>query len=147
METYPTHMRRGLSLLELLLAIAIAGLLLGIGLPSLASVVDGLAVRNEAWRIVAAHRRARITAVLRSRQVVLTVSADSLIVRAANDPDVAWKEAGPSSSGVTLSGGPKEITFLPIGITVGVANASFTLSRGSAARTVILSRLGRLRME
>ena len=140
-------MRRGLSLLELLLAIAVAGLLLGIGLPSLAAISDGLAVRQEARRIVAAHRRARITAILRSRPVVLSVSADSLIVRAADDPDIDWKEAGPLSNGVVLAGGPRQITFSPVGITVGVANASFTLTRGSAARTVILSRLGRLRVE
>lgn len=140
-------MRRGQSLLELLLAIAISSLIMGISLPSLAAARDRLMVDEQVRRIVSAHRRARMTAILESREVVLSVAADSLSIRTERGRETLWLEAGPSSGGVALAGGPKQITFLPIGITTGLSNASFALSRGQAFRTVIASRLGRLRIQ
>ncbi|MGH7499336.1 MAG: GspH/FimT family pseudopilin [Gemmatimonadales bacterium] len=139
-------MRRGMSLLELLLAIAVSGLLLGIALPRLSSLRDHLMVDEEVRRLVSAHRRARITAILQSTPVVLSIGPESLTIHAASEPDVGWEEAGPTSRGVELAGGSKRLTFSPVGITTGVSNASFTLSRGAAARTVVVSRLGRLRV-
>lgn len=140
-------MARGLTLLELLLAIVISGLILGISLPRFAGVRDRLMVDEEVWRIVSAHRRARITAILESQEVVLSVAADSLSIRTMAGRETLWQEAGPSSHGVGLAGGSRQITFSPIGITTGVSNASFALSRGQALRTIVVSRLGRLRIQ
>lgn len=139
-------MRRGLSLLELLLAIALSGLLLGIALPGFGSFRDRLMVDEEVRRLVSAHRRARITAILQSTPVVLSIGPDSLTIRADSEPDMGWEEAGPTARGVELAGGSRRLTFSPVGITTGVSNGSFTLSRGGAARTVVVSRLGRLRV-
>jgi len=139
-------MRRGSSLLELLLALAIAGLLLGIALPQFGLFRDRLAVTEEAGRIAAAHRRARITAILYSRPVTLTIDPDSLSIAVDADSGISWSTPGPSAHGVTLAGGSRPITFSPIGITTGVSNATFRLTRGAASRTVVVSRLGRLRV-
>jgi len=139
-------MRRGFSLLELLLAIAIAGLLLGIALPQFGLFRDRLAVGAAAERIAAAHRRARITAILQSHPVVLTIDADSLSIVVEADSGANWKEPGPSAHGVALAGGSRQLTFSPVGITAGLSNATFRLTRGAAIRTVVVSRLGRLRM-
>jgi prepilin-type N-terminal cleavage/methylation domain-containing protein len=139
-------MRRGSSLLELLLALAIAGLLLGIALPRFGLFRDQLAVGEEAGRIAAAHRRARITAILESRAVLLTISPDSLTISTDTDSGITWVQPGPSAHGVTLAGGSRQLTFSPVGIATGLSNATFRLSRGSASRTVVVSRLGRLRM-
>jgi prepilin-type N-terminal cleavage/methylation domain-containing protein len=140
-------MRRGLTLLELLLAIIISSLILGISLPRFAEARDRLVVNEEVWRIVSAHRRARITAILESQEVVLSVAADSLSIRTTASHETLWREAGPSFHGVELAGGSKQITFSPVGITTGVSNASFALSRGQALRTIVVSRLGRLRVQ
>jgi prepilin-type N-terminal cleavage/methylation domain-containing protein len=139
-------MRRGSSLLELLLALAIAGLLLGIALPRFGLFRDQLAVGEEAGRIAAAHRRARITAILESRAVVLTISPDSLTIFTDSDSGTTWVQPGPSAQGVTLAGGSRRLTFSPVGITTGLSNATFRLTRGAASRTVVVSRLGRLRI-
>jgi prepilin-type N-terminal cleavage/methylation domain-containing protein len=139
-------MRRGSSLLELLLALAIAGLLLGIALPRFGLFRDQLAVGEEAGRIAAAHRRARITAILESRAVVLTISPDSLTISTDIDSGTTWVQPGPSAQGVTLAGGSRQLTFSPVGITTGLSNSTFRLSRGAASRTVVVSRLGRLRI-
>lgn len=138
-------MRHGHTLIETLLSLAVLGLLLGIALPRFGAVKDRLAVNDEAGRIAAAHRRARITAILMSRPVVLTVAPDSVIVE--GDSVGRWSAAGPAAAGVALTGGTKQFTFSPVGITTGLSNATLLLTRGSATRTIVISRLGRLRVQ
>ncbi|HEY8259243.1 MAG TPA: GspH/FimT family pseudopilin [Gemmatimonadales bacterium] len=138
-------MRRGYTLIETLLSLVVLALLLGIMLPRFGAVRDQLAVNDEAGRIAAAHRRARTTAILMSRPVVLTISADSLAVNEA-DSAPTWIQPGPAASGVSLAGGMRQLTFSPVGITTGLSNATFRLTRGDASRTVVVSRLGRLRI-
>jgi Tfp pilus assembly protein FimT len=40
----------------------------------------------------------------------------------------------------------RQVTFSPVGISSGLSNASFRLQRGAASRTVVVSRLGRVRV-
>jgi prepilin-type N-terminal cleavage/methylation domain-containing protein len=139
-------MRRGFTLLELALVLAIMGLVAGIAIPRFQRVADSLAVHHAALEIVSAHRRARFSAILQNRMVQLTVRADSLAIRIPGTPGDLWHAAGPSAEGVSLTGPSQPLLFSPLGLTVGVSNASFRLSRGAATRTVIVSRLGRLRV-
>jgi prepilin-type N-terminal cleavage/methylation domain-containing protein len=140
-------MRRGTTLVEILLSLVILSLLLGIAFPRFGAMRDQLAVGVEAGRIAAAHRRARMTAILQSRPIVLTISPDSLTLTAEADSGVRWIEPGPAANGVTLAGGARKITFSPVGISTGASNATFRLTRGAAIRTVVVSRLGRLRIQ
>ena len=140
-------MRRGVTLLELALVLAIMGLLVGIAIPRFQRVADSLAVHNAALELISAHRRARFSAILQNRMVELTIRADSLAIRIPGAPGDLWHAAGPDAEGVSLTGPTtRPLVFSPVGLTVGVSNASFRLSRGSATRTVIISRLGRLRV-
>ena len=139
-------MRHGHTLIELTLALAVAGLSLGIALPRLSAARDGLEVERAAREVATAHRRARIAAIVQSRPVVLAIGADSLAYRLADPPTRLWRAPGPARHGVVLSSPARQITFSPVGITTGLSNASFHLVRGSASRTVVLSRLGRVRI-
>ena len=139
-------MRQGHTLVELTLVMAVAGLALGIALPRLASLRDTLDVVQAARKVVTAHRRARLAAILHSPPVVLAVSPDSLAYRLAGAPDRLWRAPGPARNGVVMASPARQITFSPVGITTGLANASFRLLRGAASRTVVLSRLGRVRV-
>jgi prepilin-type N-terminal cleavage/methylation domain-containing protein len=139
-------MRRGVTLLELVLVLAILGLVAGIAIPPFQRVADSLAVHNAALEIVSAHRRARFSAILKNQMVELTIRADSLAIRIPGIPGDLWHAAGPDADGVSLTGPSRPLVFSPVGLTVGVSNASFRLSRGAATRTVIVSRLGRLRV-
>lgn len=139
-------MRQGHTLLELALVLAVAGLALGIALPRLTALRDSLDVDQAAREIVTAHRRARVAAILHSRPVVLSVSTDSLAYRLAGAAGHLWRSPGPARNGIVLMSPARQITFSPVGLTTGLANASFRLVRGSASRTVVLSRLGRLRV-
>ena len=139
-------MRRGATLIELLLVLTVMGLLFAIVLPRFATLADGLAVEEAAQHLIGAHRRARITAILESRAVVLTIAPDSLVIRLGSAGPESWRASGPVADGVALAGGAKQIVFSPVGITTGLSNASFQLTRGGARRTVVVSRLGRARI-
>jgi len=139
-------MRRGVTLLELALVLAIMGLLVGMAIPRFQRVADSLAVHHAALELVSAHRRARIMAILQNRMVELTIRADTLAIRTPGTAANLWQAAGPDADGVSLSGPTRPLVFSPVGLTVGVSNGSFRLSRGTATRTVIVSRLGRLRV-
>ena len=139
-------MRRGFSLLELVLVLAVVGLLFGIALPRFAGAVDHIEVESAANHLMAAHQRARIMAVTRSQVLVLTIQADSLIIRPRGQASPLWAEIGPTATGVTLEGPARQFTFSPQGLTLGFSNATLRLSRGTASRTIVISRLGRVRI-
>jgi prepilin-type N-terminal cleavage/methylation domain-containing protein len=139
-------MQRGTTLLELTLSLAIIGLLLGIALPQLRGLTDSIAVDRAAHEIIAAHRRARMVAVLRSQVIELTVDSADLAIRARGSAVDLWHAPGPAASRVALAGPQRRITFSPVGMSMGLSNASFRLSRGASVRTVVVSRLGRVRI-
>jgi len=142
-------MPRGITLLELLLALTLLGLATLIALPAFARVRDRLAVESAAQALAGAHTRARLVAVTERRNVLLTLAADSLVVHALESPQDTverWRSAGPASEGVTTSGLPRRIGYAPSGVSLGFANGTYTITRGAARRQVIVSRYGRVRI-
>jgi len=148
MRPPPAPLRRGFSLLELLLVLAVVGLLLLLALPRMASVLDSVAVESAAQRVAAVHARARITALIENRLVVYGIAADSLRVGVVANGDTTWRTAaaGPAASGVTLTGPARRVLWSPVGVAMGASNGTWVLARGSARRSVVVSRLGRLRI-
>ena len=92
-------MRRGVTLLELLVVLALAGILAGFALPAARRLGDAIAADRAAQAVVAAHRIARFTAIMRSRRTLLDVRADSLTVRAIQGADTVslWVRPGPEA--------------------------------------------------
>lgn len=148
----PDHHRfaaqHGASPLELIVVILAGSILLGTVVPSTRATLDRLAVAGAARDIAASHTRARMTAVLESRTTLLTVTADSIIIRVVAGTDTVVRSAngGPSAQGVALSGPTRAMRFSPVGIMMGVTNGTWRLSRNAAARNVVVSRLGRVRI-
>lgn len=144
-------MRRGVTLLELLVALAIAGVLAGIVVPSAGALADRLAVEHEAGRLLVAFRSAWLTARVQHRLALLRVTPDSLAiwtVSSAGAPDtvLAWLAPGPLPAGVSITGVPHTTVFAPYGAAMGFANTTHVLTRGNASRQVVVSRLGRVRV-
>jgi type IV fimbrial biogenesis protein FimT len=142
-------MRRGFTLIELVLVLAVVAVLAGVALPSAWRAYDAIAAERAAQAIVAAHRVARFSAIMRNCRTLLTVQADSLMVRAIESGDTVtlWRRAGPAADGLRLTAPARTLGFAPNGLPLGVANATFQLERGSAIRRVVVSRLGRTRIE
>lgn len=142
-------MPRGTTLLELLVVLVIAGVTVLIVVPAFSRVRDRLAVESAAQALAGAHARARLVAVVERRNVLLTLAADSLVLHALESPaDTVerWRSAGPSVEGVTITGLPRRIGYAPSGVSLGFANGTYTIARGSARRQVIVSRYGRVRI-
>ncbi len=143
-------MRNGITLVELLIVIVIAGVLATIALPGITGLHDRLAVDAAARAVAAAHTRARIAALAEQREMILTLTADSLLLSAVESPvDTIerWRGDGPADRDVAVAGMPRRVAFAPSGVTMGFANATYTLTRGSARKQVIVSRYGRVRMQ
>jgi Tfp pilus assembly protein FimT len=142
--------RRGFSLPELVVIAALVALITATGVPALLYVVDRRLVDAAAQQLVLAHREARLTAVTTRRTALLRLGADSLelrLTRGGPDTTLAWRRPGPRQYGVAVLGNPRTARFIPTGYTIGVSNASYTLTRGAARRKVVISRLGRVRVE
>lgn len=141
-------MQRGVTLIELAIVLVIIGLLAGAAGPSVAGMRDRYFVTSMASAVASAHNRARIHAVLTGSVTELEVRADSLIVRSVNgnDTTLVWAAPGPVSQGIVLGGAPRVLQFAPTGVTLGFANATFVLTRGTGHRQVVVSRLGRVRV-
>ena len=139
-------MKYGFTLVETALTLAVVGLLLGIALPRFSALKQGVDTERAAQKIAAAHRRARTSAIAHGRPAILSVAAGTLRITFVGAGQPHWSSPGPSEDGVTLAGPPRNLTFSPLGITTGLSNASFHLSLGSASRTVVVSRLGRVRI-
>jgi prepilin-type N-terminal cleavage/methylation domain-containing protein len=139
-------MRSGFTLPEVALALVVAGLLLAIALPRFTALKQEVAVEQAAQSLVAAHRRARTLAITQGHPAILSVAERSLRITFSGVPQPHWLGPGPLDQGVSVTGTPRDLAFSPLGITTGLSNATFQLSLGSATRTVVVSRLGRIRI-
>ncbi|HWA16987.1 MAG TPA: GspH/FimT family pseudopilin [Gemmatimonadales bacterium] len=140
-------MRKGYTLVELLLVVVLVGLLSLLGMRSAADLRDRLLVDQAARRLVDAHLRAQLLAATEHRVMLLVLRPDSIILAARISPaDTAsrWRQPGPGSLEVASTGLPKQVAFAPSGIPLGIANNTYTLTRGRARRQVIVSRYGRI---
>ena len=143
-------MTRGVALLELLMVLAIIGLIAGMVIPGSAALADRVAVEHQVARVVTAYRSAWVAARMRQQLAILRVSADTLAIHTvpyAGHPDtsLAWLATGPRLAGVALAGAHTSV-FGPDGLGLGLTNATHVLSKGNAVRRVVVSRLGRVRV-
>jgi prepilin-type N-terminal cleavage/methylation domain-containing protein len=144
-------MPRGVSFLELVIVLAIVGILAGIVVPGSAALADRLAVEHQAARLLVAYRSAWVAARAQQRLAILRVSADTLAIRtvpSAGSPDtlLAWSAPGPSVAEVTLASPAHNSVFGPDGLGLGLSNTTHVLVKGGATRKVVVSRLGRVRI-
>lgn len=140
-------MRRGFTLLELVVVLAIVALLTTFAVWRLVPLVDWIAADGAARDLTSALAVTRTAAVLRGTRARLRIAADSLRIDregpAGWEPYARW--AGPASAGVMLTVSNSEVVFSPLGIAWGLSNTRIVLSRGSQIETITTSRLGRVR--
>jgi Tfp pilus assembly protein FimT len=142
-------MRCGTSLPELLVVIALAGLVGAIAVPSVRHAMDRRAVELAVQQVTGAHLEARLLTIRTREPVLLLLSADSMVLRTAfaGETTLVWRKPGPRNFGVAVTGNARTLRFIPTGYTIGGSNISYTISKGNARRRVVISRLGRVRTE
>lgn len=144
---YTWPMRRGYTLLELVVVLVLVGLLTTFAVARLAPLLDWIAADGAARDVTTALAVTRTAAVLRGGRARLRIAADSLRIDregpAGWEPYVRW--AGPAAAGVSLTVSNPDIIFSPLGIAWGLSNTRVVLRRGSQIETITTSRLGRVR--
>ena len=138
-------MRRGTSLIELLLVLIVLAVVAGIAIPRFREVRDRVAADAGATAVVTLLSMARHAAVRRARvtAVVFDTAAGDIVVRSGADR-LASRPLR-AVHGVALATTRDSVAYAPNGMGYGAANTRVIVSRGAAAETLTVSRLGRVR--
>lgn len=137
--------RPGYTLAELAIVVAIVGLATVTGVRGLTQHLDRIAVRNAVEAAAGALARARDEALAHHALVSVRIdTADATIVLRTGTLRLARYAIG-HEHGVRLQTTRDSISFDVRGIGFGAANFTLVARRGSAADTLVVSRLGRVR--
>ena len=141
----PAAVRRGHTLVEVAIALAVVALLCGVAIPAGVALVHGAAVRAASGELVAALALARDRALAEARPAAVHLDARAGRVLVVVDGDTVRTAALATAHGVALSTSRDSLAYGAGGLGVGLANTSVVVSRGASAETVRVSRLGRVR--
>lgn len=138
-------MRPGLTLLELTITITFLGILAALAVRPVGRRLDQAAVAAAAAEATAAFALARDHAAAEARSVAVSIDerGGNLTVHAAGD--TLHHRALHAAYDVVLHTTRDSMAYAPNGLGTGAANLTLILRRGSAASTIRVSRLGRVR--
>jgi prepilin-type N-terminal cleavage/methylation domain-containing protein len=141
----PAAERRGFTLVEMCVALILLSALLEIGIPRLRLAVDRAAVRGAVQEASALFTLARRSAM--TRRAVVAVVIDTVgggfVIRSGSS--VIARRNIRSAFGVRVASSRDSMSYDPRGLGYGAANLTVSASRGKAAETLFVSRLGRVR--
>ncbi|HEY8309803.1 MAG TPA: GspH/FimT family pseudopilin [Gemmatimonadaceae bacterium] len=146
-HTHRSHQcsRTAFTLLEVLLVVTIIGVLTGIAIPRTRQLLDGVAVRGAAGDAAAILELARHTALARGERVSVDIESVPARLTLRAGTDTLQRRNEQAIHGVRFSPTRSPVVYSQIGMGVGVSNLTLIVSRGGAAETVTVSRLGRVR--
>ena len=137
--------RRGFTIIETAMVIAMSSALAAITLSRAWSFIDRIEVRGAVTEIESMFSLARHAAIARGSQVTLDIDAGRRVLSIrAGTAVISSREVG-AAHGVLLSTNRTSITYSPIGVGYGAANFSLIVSRRAVSDTIVVSRLGRVR--
>jgi type IV fimbrial biogenesis protein FimT len=168
---------RGFTLVELLIAVAVAAILLGIGVPSFSRVLNTTRLSDASNTLLASMKRARSEAIKRNGRVTLCKSSDGVTCASAGGWEQGWimfhdsnhdgdrsrdepviERVQAMNTGVRVTGNAhveKYVSFLANGlsrlVSGGFQAGTVTLCNHSAAageaRQIVLNAVGRARIQ
>jgi Tfp pilus assembly protein FimT len=137
--------RRGTTLLELVVILGIIGTLAGIAFVPAARTLDRIRVRDATASFSAACALARQAAISRSAVVTVHVDTQPARLTVVAGADTIHRDHLAGRLGVTLSVSGASVAYSPTGQGWGLSNMRFIARRGAAGDTATVSRLGRVR--
>jgi prepilin-type N-terminal cleavage/methylation domain-containing protein len=138
-------MPAGHTLPELLIVLTITGTLTALAAPRVQQARDHAIVRDGVTEIVATLRAARSAAQRRDARAVVAFDTAAAMALLTVERDTVLVHQFGAELGVTLEASRDTIIYGPSGRGYGAANTTLIVRRGSAADTVTVSRLGRVR--
>lgn len=139
-----TAMRKGLTVIELLIVMTLAAILMAIAIPPGQMMLDRISVHSAAGDLAMTLASARELAIAGHSSVAVDFSSPAG-VRVRRGSEVFYSRNIASAHGVQLSQTRDSLTYGPLGLGRGAANLSIVVRRRAAAETVFVSRLGRVR--
>src|SRR6185312_920616 len=137
--------RKGYTLFEQLVVLAVMMILLTLVAPRTLSALDRSAVRNARRELVSALGSARGSAQSRAERVSVAMDSTAGLLRILAGTDTLLVRPLRAELGVALAASRDTVTYGASGRGYGAANSTIVLSRGTAAETVYVARLGRAR--
>ena len=135
--------RRGFTLIEILIALALAGLFLGAGAYSLRRLGPRLHLRAGIWEVTAGLGQARFRAIMSGEPVRVRFFPSGFALERYDETSGAWRPARTAVlSGVTVRANNAPV-FHPQGTVSGLATVTVANARGSYRITVAIT--GRIR--
>ena len=138
-------MRRGTTLIELALVLALVGALAAFVVLPAARALDRIQSRAAAAALAAACAAARGAAVTRGTRAVVALDTVRARVVVTAGADTVRVDDLDDRFGVALAASNVTLTYAPNGLATGLSNLRAIVRRGRAADTVTVSRLGRVR--
>jgi prepilin-type N-terminal cleavage/methylation domain-containing protein len=136
--------RPAFSLIEILFVLVIVVVLAAFAFPRYVAVRDRASVRSAVTASIAAFDAARTLALTRGRHAAVRVDTLGARLVVHSFRDTVLRVPLGTSWGVRVSASRDSSAIAPDGLGYGAANLSLILSRGAAADTVTVSRLGRV---
>ena len=139
-------LRAGFTLPEMVVAVALIGLVCGFSLPPLHRAFDQIATRGAAREVMMALFTARAEAISLGVRIAVLFDEKTGRVMVVDGRDTLMVRPIGATHGVTLLSTRDSMTYFPDGLGLGGANLSVILRRGSAVDTVLVSREGRVKL-
>jgi prepilin-type N-terminal cleavage/methylation domain-containing protein len=140
-------MRTGYTLLEQLVVLAVMAILLTLVAPRTLSALDRSAVRNARRQLVATLSAARSSAQSRAERVSVAIDSTAGLLRVLAGADTLLVRPVRTELGVAFASSRDTVMYGASGRGYGASNSTIVLTRGAAAETVYVARLGRARWE
>ena len=137
--------RRGTTVIEIGVVLAMLGLVAGIAVPRFTAYRDWIATEAAATSALALLSTARHAAIRRATVTAVHFDTALAVVTVFAGTDTLLRRPLGAVHGVRLRASRDSIAYAPNGMGFGAANTQIILSRGAAADTVTVSRLGRAR--
>jgi Tfp pilus assembly protein FimT len=138
-------MRKGYTLLEQLVVLAVMMILFTLVAPRTLSALDRSAVRNARRQLVSALSAARASAQTRAERVSVAMDSTAGLLRILAGADTLLVRPLWAELGVAFAASRDTVTYGASGRGYGATNSTIVLSRGAVAETVYVARLGRAR--
>ncbi|HEY4307286.1 MAG TPA: GspH/FimT family pseudopilin [Gemmatimonadaceae bacterium] len=141
------HLRdvRGFTLLELLVAMVVAGLLLALALPRFAAARDSRSVHGAVDVLASGFSLARASALAHRAPVAVVFDTAAGVMRVRSTEGPIRQSDLFASFGVTLAANRDSAVYDPRGIGYGLSNLTVVVRRGKFIDTLTMSRMGRVR--
>ena len=132
--------RAGHTLPELAIVVVIVAIACALAAGRWRALADRTGVRMAAADLASLLAEARDVALAGAQVVSARVEATDGSVTLRSGPDTIARRALAAHHGVHLDASRESVTYSPLGLGRGLANARFVLARGAAAETVWVSR-------